>query len=234
MSYNESINNREKSKSVQTMFNNIASKYDFLNKVLSLNLDNSWRKQAIKMVNIEPNDKILDLACGTGDMIIAIKKRHPESKIFGADFSQNMLSISRKKVPYGMFSAADAHFLPYKNNSFNKITISFGFRNVADKDQGLKELYRVLENNGRLCILELTQPENSLINFFYKLYFKKLLPYIGGIFSSKKAYTYLPDSVYNFPKRKQFLTMIENAGFKNIKFKTMLFGAVTAVSMEKK
>ena len=234
MPYNESINDKEKSKKVQTMFNNIASKYDFLNKVLSLKLDSSWRNKAIKMVGIEANDKVLDLACGTGDMMIAIKKNHPDSKVFGADFSVNMLTINKKKIPDSVLSAADAHFLPYKNNSFNKVTISFGFRNVADKSQGLKELYRVLDNNGRICILELTQPENRFINAIYKLYFKKLLPYIGGMFSSKKAYTYLPDSVYLFPRRKEFQGMIEEAGFKNIKFKSMLFGAVTAVSMEKK
>ena len=239
MSNNESINDynkisdKDKSKNIQNMFNNIAGKYDFLNGLLSLNLDNRWRRIAIKKADIHDNDLVLDLACGTGDLTRAIKHYHPKCSIISGDFSINMLYIAKKKLPDNIFVASDAHFLPFVGDSFDRLTIAFGFRNVTDKAKGLKEFYRVLKPNGKVCILELTQPENKFINLCYSLYFRHILPFIAGMFSSKQAYEYLPDSVSSFPKRKKFKQLIEQAGFKNIKFKSMLFGAVTIAVMEK-
>lgn len=233
MSYNESIKEQEQSKKIQEMFNNIADKYDFLNGVLSFALDANWRKIAIRLSDIKKDHKVLDLACGTGDMIAEIHKQHPNAFIYGADFSVNMLHISQKKLNNVPFTAADAHNLPFKDNSFDRLTMAFGFRNVTDKARGLAELYRVIKSGGKVCILELTKPENKVTSFFYRLYFMHILPLIGGIFSSRKAYKYLPDSVYHFPKRKEYRQMIENAGFRNIHFKTLVFGAVTIVIMEK-
>lgn len=233
MSYNESIKEQEQSKKIQEMFNNIADKYDFLNGVLSFALDANWRKIAIRLSDIKKDHKVLDLACGTGDMIAEIHKQHPDAFIYGADFSVNMLHISQKKLNNVPFTAADAHNLPFKDNSFDRLTMAFGFRNVTDKARGLAELYRVIKSGGKVCILELTKPENKVTNFFYRLYFMHILPLIGGIFSSRKAYKYLPDSVYHFPKRKEYRQMIEKAGFRNIHFKTLVFGAVTIVIMEK-
>ena len=166
-------------------------------------------------------------------MIAEIHKQHPNAFIYGADFSVNMLHISQKKLNNVPFTAADAHNLPFKDNSFDRLTMAFGFRNVTDKARGLAELYRVIKSGGKVCILELTKPENKVTSFFYRLYFMHILPLIGGIFSSRKAYKYLPDSVYHFPKRKEYRQMIENAGFRNIHFKTLVFGAVTIVIMEK-
>ena len=233
MSYNESIKEQEQSKKIQEMFNNIADKYDFLNGVLSFALDANWRKIAIRLSDIKKDHKVLDLACGTGDMIAEIHKQHPNAFIYGADFSVNMLHISQKKLNNVPFTAADAHNLPFKDNSFDRLTMAFGFRNVTDKARGLAELYRVIKSGGKVCILELTKPENKVTSFFYRLYFMHILPLIGGIFSSRNAYKYLPDSVYHFPKRKEYRQMIENAGFRNIHFKTLVFGAVTIVIMEK-
>ena len=176
---------------------------------------------------------MLDLACGTGDMIIEIKKQHPLCHVFGGDFSINMLHHCREKIPACPLSAADAHNLPFKDNSFDRLTIAFGFRNVTNKLKGLSEFRRVIKPGGKVCILELTKPENSFTGFFYKLYFMYILPVIGGIFSSKKAYKYLPESVYHFPKRKEYRQLIEDAGFKNITFKSLVFGAVTIAVMEK-
>lgn len=233
MSYNESIKEQEQSKKVQEMFDNIADKYDFLNGLLSFALDDNWRRNAIRLANIKPNNKVLDLACGTGDMISQIQKQHPDAIIYGADFSVNMLHISQKKLGSIPFTAADAHNLPFKDNTFDRLTMAFGFRNVTDKAMGLSELYRVIKPGGKVCILELTRPENKLTSFFYKIYFMHLLPFIGGLFSSKKAYKYLPDSVYKFPKRHEYRQLIEDAGFKNIHFKSLVFGAVTIAVMDK-
>ena len=233
MPNNENITNEEKSKNIQSMFDNIADKYDFLNGVLSFAMDDKWRQKAIQLADIQDNHKVLDLACGTGDMIIEIRKQHPLCHVFGGDFSINMLHHCREKIPSCPLSAADAHFLPYKDNSFDRLTIAFGFRNVTDKLKGLSEFHRVIKPGGKVCILELTKPENSFTGFFYKLYFMYILPVIGGIFSSKKAYKYLPESVYHFPKRKEYRQLIEDAGFKNITFKSLVFGAVTIAVMEK-
>lgn len=233
MSSNENITNEEKSRNIQQMFNNIADKYDFLNGVLSFSLDNKWRKKAIEAADINEGHKVLDLACGTGDMILEIKKQHPDCHVFGGDFSINMLHHCKEKIPACPLSAADAHHLPFKDNSFDRLTIAFGFRNVTDKYQGLLEFKRVLKPGGKVCILELTRPENVLASFFYKIYFMHILPFIGGIFSSKKAYKYLPQSVYNFPKRKEYRQLIESAGFKNINLYSMFLGAVTIAVMEK-
>ena len=195
MSNNENITIDENSKNIQNMFDKIADKYDFLNGILSFAMDEKWRKKAIQCADIQDNHKVLDLACGTGNMIIEIKKQHPLCHIFGSDFSINMLHHCREKIPSCPLSAADVHNLPYKDNYFDRLTIAFGFRNVTDKLKGLSEFLRVIKPGGKVCILELTKPENAFTDFVYKIYFMYILPVIGGIFSSKKAYKYLPESV---------------------------------------
>lgn len=224
----------EKSKSIQDMFNTIAGRYDRLNKILSFRKDSSWRKLAIKEANIQDGDNILDLACGTGEMIIEICKQLKNVNITGGDFSISMLNLARQKIPESKLTAADAQNLPFKSESFNKITMAFGFRNVADKQKALKELFRVLKNNGKVVILEFTEPNNKPISFIYHLYTEKILPFIGGVLSgNKNAYRYLPESVQKFPQDNVFKEMILEAGFSKIKFKKRTFGAVSIVSFEK-
>ncbi len=222
------------SKNIQTMFNDIAKSYDVLNRILSFRRDVAWRKKAIKLCNLSNDDKILDLACGTGDMIAEMRKTIPNANIIGGDFSINMLKSAKNKLPNEKLSVADAHYLPFKDNMFDKITISFGFRNVTDKPLGLSEMYRVMKDDATLCILEFSEPENPLFAKIYKLYFTKILPTIGGIISGKRsAYEYLPDSVYKFPKRDEYRKMILDAGFKNVEFTSMTFGIVTAAIITK-
>ena len=145
-----------------------------------------------------------------------------------------MLKIARAKAPDGKFTAADAHRLPFKDESFHRATIAFGFRNVTDKPKGLSELYRVLKKGGRLVILEFSEPENKAFAALYRFYFKKILPFIGGLISgNRKAYEYLPDSVYKFPKRPEYHEMIINAGFASVKFIPMTFGIVTIAIIDK-
>lgn len=216
------------------MFDGIAGRYDLLNRLLSFRRDVAWRKAAIKAAGIEPGNKILDLACGTADMMIETAKLAPEADITGGDFSVNMLKAARAKIPGGKFTAADAHSLPFKDESFHRATIAFGFRNVTDKPKGLSELYRVLKKGGRLVILEFSEPENKAFAALYCFYFKKILPIIGGLISgNRKAYEYLPDSVYKFPKRPEYSEMIINAGFESVKFTAMTFGIVTIAIIDK-
>lgn len=224
----------EKSKSVQDMFDTIAGRYDKLNKILSFRKDSGWRKLAIKEADIQDGDSVLDLACGTGEMIIELCKKKKISSIIGGDFSISMLNLARKKLPESPLTAADAQNLPFKSCSFSKITMAFGFRNVADKEAALKELYRVLKSKGKIVILEFTEPSNKIISYFYRLYTERILPYIGGVLSgNKRAYKYLPESVHKFPNDDIFGKMIKDTGFTNIKFMKHTFGAVSIVSFMK-
>lgn len=224
----------DKSRQIQDMFDNIAPKYDFLNRLLSFRRDTVWRKEAIKAAEIAPQMAVLDLACGTGDVTAEIKKQIPEAIVTAGDFSVNMLLLAKKKLPDTRFTAADAHFLPFKDGSFDRLTIAFGFRNVMDKSKGLSEFYRVIKTGGKACILEFSEPENKIFGAVYKFYFKRILPFIGGIVSgNRKAYAYLPDSVYKFPKRTEYSKMISDAGFKSVKFKNLMFGAVTIAILDK-
>jgi len=224
----------KKSKEIQDMFNNIAPRYDLLNRVLSFRTDVRWRKKAIKLVDIKDETTVLDLACGTADMMIELLKRTNGIKLIGGDFSYNMLRIGKEKLPDGMFSVSDAHCLPFQNESFDRITIAFGFRNVTDKPTGLKEMYRVLKPGGRACILEFSQPEGFFFSRLYRLYFTKILPFIGGIISgNRKAYEYLPDSVYKFPKRDEYRRIVLEAGFSDVQFNPLTFGICDATILIK-
>lgn len=219
----------QQSKNIQSMFNNIAHKYDFLNRVLSFRRDVAWRKKAIELLGIRAKHQVLDLACGTGDMMIELSGTVPGVHLFGADFSVNMLTKAREKEIAEPILAGDAHYLPFKDGSFDRMMIAFGFRNVTDKETGLAEMCRVMKPGGVLCILEFSQPENPFFAAIYKVYFTKILPFIGGIISgNRKAYEYLPDSVYRFPKKKLYQEMILNAGFSEARFNPMTFGICDA------
>jgi len=225
----------QKSKEIQQMFDNIAGRYDLLNRVLSFRTDVRWRKKAIKLAGIAGGQTVLDLACGTADMMIEMDRRVLGVNLVGGDFSYNMMLIGKQKFPKGSFSVADAHCLPFADNSFDRITISFGFRNVTDKPKGLKEMHRVLKDGGKLCILEFSQPEGPIFSRLYRLYFTKILPFIGGIISgNRKAYEYLPDSVYKFPKKDVYRQMILDAGFSEAQFNPMSFGICDATICIKK
>lgn len=218
-----------KSKEIQQMFDNIAGRYDLLNRLLSFRTDVRWRKKAIKLAEIRSGQTVLDLACGTADMMIEMDRRVGGINLVGGDFSYNMMKIGQQKYPKGMFSVSDAHNLPFATESFDRITISFGFRNVTDKPKGLAEMHRVLKKGGRLCILEFSQPEGPIFSRLYRLYFTKILPFIGGLISgNRRAYEYLPESVYKFPKRDVYRKMIMEAGFSDVKFNPMTFGICDA------
>jgi demethylmenaquinone methyltransferase/2-methoxy-6-polyprenyl-1,4-benzoquinol methylase len=225
----------KKSKDIQEMFDNIAPKYDFLNRALSFRTDVAWRKKAIRLSDIRDGQTVLDLACGTADMMIELKKTGKKISLIGGDFSYNMLKIGKEKLREGVFSVSDAHCLPFQDESFDRILIAFGFRNVTDKALGLKEMHRVLKKGGTACILEFSQPENRFFAAIYRFYFTKILPFIGGLISgNKSAYEYLPDSVYKFPKRDVYRQMILDAGFEKAEFNPFTFGICDATLCRRK
>lgn len=214
------------------MFNNISPHYDKLNRILSLNIDMYWRKKAINLLHLNKKvNTVLDLACGSGDVYKLLEDKYPALKIFGIDFSINMLKIAKNKLKKPRLVLADIYAAPFKEGIFDRIIVAFGFRNFPDKREALITLYHLLNQNGILCILELgSRDRNKLFSLFFDIYFKKLLPFIGGIVSGDfKAYRYLPESVYNFPGNDTLKELILSSSFKNVEFYKMTFGLCNAI-----
>ncbi len=200
------------------MFSEIAPRYDLLNRVLSAGVDRTWRIAAVKAALENNPRRILDLATGTGDMALLLKRLAPQAEVVGADFAPPMLELARQKAQkLGLevpFVEADALHLPFPNQHFEAITIAFGFRNFADYTQALAELYRVLAPGGRLCILEFPPPPMGGLGVLYRFYFTRVLPWVGGLVSGNPAaYRYLPASVERFPAPPNLAAMMNQAGF---------------------
>jgi demethylmenaquinone methyltransferase/2-methoxy-6-polyprenyl-1,4-benzoquinol methylase len=221
----------EKKKNVRKIFDDIAFRYDLLNHLLSLGLDYRWRKKALKLSGINEQSILLDVACGTGDFAIEANKLGV-TKIFGGDFSHNMLKLFSKKSGWSKGNTVQmlAENMPFKTNSFTNITVAFGVRNFYDIRKGFQSFLEVLQENGKATILEFRLPSNLIIRSLYKFYFKKILPTIGGIISgNKKAYQYLPDSVEEFDEKINLPQLLVIAGFKEIKTYSMTLGIVQIV-----
>jgi demethylmenaquinone methyltransferase/2-methoxy-6-polyprenyl-1,4-benzoquinol methylase len=203
---------------VREMFTAIAPRYDLLNHLLSANIDKLWWRHtahAFTGILSGRDAQVLDLCCGTGDMTFALRREGPDVQITGADFSHAMLQLASAKsagIRRIGWIEADALQLPFPDQSFDLITSAFGFRNLADYDAGLREIYRVLRAGGEFGILEFSEP-NGLLGKIYKLYFKSILPRIGKMISGSKAYSYLPASVERFPSPAEMLERITAAGF---------------------
>jgi len=226
---------------IKDMFNNIAPMYDFLNRLLSLKRDVKWRRKMVAALDT-PSDgaSFLDVACGTGDVIFEIySQKGISSKVVGLDFSKNMLDISNEKIrksDYGKTSliCGNALTLPFADAEFDGLTIAFGIRNIMDKEKALAEFFRCLKPGASLAILELTAPENVVLNHLYMLYFEKILPKIGGFFSKNiDAYSYLPQSVLKFPKNSKFVDMIRSVGFENAGWEQLTLGICTLFKARK-
>jgi demethylmenaquinone methyltransferase/2-methoxy-6-polyprenyl-1,4-benzoquinol methylase len=213
---------------VRGMFGSIAGRYDLLNHLLSFNLDRMWRKRTIERVAqiIErPDARVLDLCCGTGDVLMGIEKRR-KSTALGSDFCHPMLVEARKKVASPLFEA-DALALPLADASLDLVTVAFGFRNLANYQKGLDELLRVLKPGGVVAILEFSQPRNRAFAAMYGFFSTRVLPFIGGLISgSREAYAYLPESIRKFPTAEELAAEMKVAGFQRVEFERMTGGAV--------
>ncbi|HEX9649858.1 MAG TPA: bifunctional demethylmenaquinone methyltransferase/2-methoxy-6-polyprenyl-1,4-benzoquinol methylase UbiE [Cyclobacteriaceae bacterium] len=209
-----------KKQQVATMFDNISKKYDFLNHLLSLGIDISWRRKAIKKLQKLKPSKILDIATGTGDFALEALKLKPE-KIIGVDISDGMLTVGREKMVRKKVShiidlqSGDSENLQFPDNFFDAVIVSFGVRNFENLEKGLSEMHRVIRPGGMAVILEFSKPEKFPIRQIYNFYFKVILPKIGRLFSGDtSAYTYLPESVQEFPYGKKFVEILGKVGFK--------------------
>jgi demethylmenaquinone methyltransferase / 2-methoxy-6-polyprenyl-1,4-benzoquinol methylase len=212
----------EKAVWVQGMFGRIAGRYDLLNHLLSFNLDKRWRARTVERVAKLPRERVLDLCCGTGDLLLALDG----GLVLGSDFCHPMLLKARQKTSSPLFEA-DALALPLKDNSLDLITCAFGFRNLASYEKGLEELLRVLKPGGAVAILEFSQPTNPVFGALYRFFSMRILPGIGGMVSgSRDAYSYLPESIQKFPGAEELGAKIKAAGFRRVEFERMTGGAV--------
>jgi len=218
-------------KAVEQMFSSIAPKYDLLNHVLSMNVDRWWWwRTALRFRALlqEPENAVLDLCCGTGDMTFALYKQSggKGARVAGADFSRAMLDRARLKDADKRIEwfEADALHMPFADASFNLVTSAFGFRNLADYDAGLREISRVLRPKGEIGILDFGEPK-GLIGQFYRFYFRNVLPRVGTMISGIKGpYAYLPASVARFPEPPEMLDRMKAAGFREVSYTPYTFG----------
>ena len=223
-----------KKEQVAEMFDDIAHRYDFLNRFLSAGIDVTWRKKALGFLRADHPKQILDVATGTADVaIMAEKILHPDM-IIGVDISNGMLDLGRVKIKkLGLENTitlvqGDSESLPFAENQFDAVTVAFGVRNFENLTKGLTDILRVLKPGGKLVVLEFSKPKAPVIKQFYGLYMDYIAPGFGKLFSKNKtAYSYLNQSIKNFPERKNFTQILQQTGYQNIQMKPLSFGICT-------
>ena len=215
------------------MFGSIAPRYDVANHLLSCGIDFYWRKRVAEIVASRRPNKIVDLATGTGDLALALQRKMPQAEIIGADFSEEMLAIAKRKgVRQTML--ADAMRLPFDDASVDCVTVAFGLRNMEDYGGALREMARVLKPLGHLLVLEFSLPRMSVLRAVYRFYLHRCLPLLGSFLTKKKsAYDYLGDSIEQFPNGEAMLRLMESSGLNRASAEPLTGGIVTIYTAEK-
>jgi demethylmenaquinone methyltransferase/2-methoxy-6-polyprenyl-1,4-benzoquinol methylase len=225
---------------ISAMFNSIAGSYDLLNHLLSLGIDRRWRKRLIKHLALSAHKKALDVASGTGDIALALYREGVE--VTGIDIAQKMLDkaveksskVAKTNTPLPVFILASADEIPFEDNTFDAVTIGFGIRNFEKREQSLKEIFRVLNPDGQLAILEFASPKNKLWRALYTFYFHNILPVVGKIISKDmSAYTYLPESVSEFPQYEELCGEMKSVGFVMVNFQPLTGGVAVLYTAKK-
>jgi len=217
---------------IYKMFDRIAGRYDLLNGILSFGLDSLWRRSAAKYLKPKNSLEVLDLATGTGDLLISLISHQQNIRhAVGIDMSENMLTIAKKKIGSANLSdritliRADTARIPFADNSFDAVTIAFGIRNMPDIDIILKEMYRVLRPSGTALILEFALPEKTFLRKLFLFYLRNIVPFVGGVISgNRNAYRYLNQTIETFPFGEDFCNIMRKAGFANTKTTPLTFG----------
>jgi demethylmenaquinone methyltransferase/2-methoxy-6-polyprenyl-1,4-benzoquinol methylase len=213
---------------VEAMFDRIAGIYDRLNSLMTAGLHHRWRERAVALAGVGQGSNVLDVATGTGDLAFALARTvGPDGSVVGADFSEAMLEIARRKGESSgaesgaapvRFEQANALLLPHVTGEFDAATVGFGVRNFSDLDQGLRELARVVRPGGRVVILEMTTPRRPPLSTFFRLWFDRVVPVIGRLAGDSAAYTYLPNSVRRFPGPEELAARMSAAGLKQVRY----------------
>lgn len=225
---------QEAARWVRGMFSRVASRYDFLNHLLSFNIDRYWRARTarrLRPILQRCDSRVLDICCGTGDLLLALESERRGGGVIGCDFSHPMLVSAQRKIlqrrAQSVLVGADALALPFPGGSLDLVTAAFGFRNLANYEKGLAEIRRVLKPSGAAAILEFSQPENPIVAALYGFYSSKVLPAIGGAISGdRNAYRYLPESVRRFPNASGLAESMRAAGFSRVEYERMTGGIV--------
>ncbi|MFN8698675.1 MAG: bifunctional demethylmenaquinone methyltransferase/2-methoxy-6-polyprenyl-1,4-benzoquinol methylase UbiE [Flavobacteriales bacterium] len=225
-----------KKEEVEQMFDHIAHRYDFLNRLFSLRIDTLWRKRALRLIQSYTPADLLDVATGTADFAIAAAAMIPSLKhIKGVDLSEGMLSHGRIKVSDRQLEQrielikGDSEQLPFADDSFDAVTVAFGVRNFENLSQGLTEMHRVLRPGSPIVVLEFSKPQKFPVKQLFGFYFKRIMPVVGRVFSKDhRAYTYLPESVDQFPSGQAFLHILSSAGFREV-YCIPLSGGITSI-----
>lgn len=227
--------------SIRNLFDTIAPRYDFLNRLLSLRRDVYWRKMAVR--ELEGFEGwVLDLATGTGDVAIEIAHQNGQkNKVFGLDFSEPMIKGAHRKLQIKgltekvVLGLGDALSLPFRRNTFSASIIAFGLRNVVEKEQALAEMVRVTKGGGKVIILEFTLPQKGMMRSLYPIYFKRILPRVGGLVSGNpEAYAYLPQSVLRFRHPEDYEKMMIRTGLENVSFRRLTGGIASIIEGTKR
>ena len=222
---------QSKKEQVATMLNDIAGKYDFLNRFLSAGTDLGWRKKALKQLESIDAKKLLDVATGTADVAIMAAKQFKLTKIIGIDISDGMLDVGRQKIVKANLQNTiellngDSEAINFPDNTFDAVTVAFGVRNFEDLEKGLSEIKRVIKPTGKLVVLEFSKPILPGVKTMYNLYMKIITPTVGKMISKNKvAYAYLDESIQKFPEGKNFITILNNIGYTNTYSKKLSLG----------
>lgn len=216
------------------MFDRVAGRYDLLNSLMTAGLHHSWRTRAADRAELSAGNSVLDVCCGTGDLAFELADRvAPGGHVVGCDFSEQMLDLAREKAAARelesvRFEWADALDLPYDDDRFDVVTVGFGVRNFADRDQGLREMSRVLKPGGRLVILEFTEPRRPPFSTFYSLWFDQIVPILGRLTDNPTAYSYLAESVHSFPNPDRLAAKMDSAGFAHVRW-LLTAGGILAI-----
>jgi len=217
------------------MFSAIAPRYDFLNRLLSAGRDRVWRREAIRATALPAGGRFLDVCTGTADMALEAARQFRDARIVGVDFSRPMIALGRHKVKGAgldgriRLSVAPAEVLPFSDGAFDAVAVAFGLRNVPDRRQGLSEMHRILKPGGRAVILEFTTPPGRLFRWIYLWYFHRVLPTIGRLISGHgSAYSYLPNSVAEFPSPSELAGWMTEIGFREVSWR-LLTGGIVAI-----
>ncbi|HEX2572379.1 MAG TPA: bifunctional demethylmenaquinone methyltransferase/2-methoxy-6-polyprenyl-1,4-benzoquinol methylase UbiE [Polyangia bacterium] len=215
------------------MFDNIAPRYDLLNRVLSFGVDRGWRRRTVRSLGLGAGGRVLDVATGTGDLALLVAKRHPDVTVFGVDPSAGMLAIGHDKIQAGgladrvHLTRGDAENLPFADGYFDAVTIAFGIRNVPDRRRGLAEMARVTKAGGRVAILELGEPPPGLLGAMARFHIHTMVPRIGALLSGAREYRYLHESIARFPSPEEFAAMMTEAGLEVLSVTRLTFGVAT-------
>ena len=220
---------------MRAMFDRIARVYDRMNSVMTAGLHHQWRRRAVDLAEVGPGQRVLDVACGTGDLALELARRvGPGGEVIGSDFSENMLALARQKAAATAtagpvrFEWANALELPYRDNEFAAATVGFGARNFSDLELGLAEMARVVRPGGHVVVLEITTPTRPPLSTFYRVWFDHVVPTLGRFAGDSDAYTYLPSSVRRFPPPAELAATMARAGLRDIRY-VLTAGGIIAI-----